>query len=88
MRTNPFSIDTYTRRETNRIEWRCSRDNYYRCLEMYKRLAELEYANQADPAVRDEAQALHDDILSLPGFPQHWDPNRDMVVPVTTTVRR
>ena len=33
-------------------------------------------------------QALEEDIRALPGYPKKYDPDRDVIVPVTTSSSR
>lgn len=63
-----------------RLEWRLTAGVYDR----YRDLRD-----QLDRAPEGSADwyALQDDLRSLPGFPFSNDPDRDVIVPVITTIR-
>lgn len=56
------------------IEWRCS----YRVRDRF--LETLDLLQSLDPG-SDDAQALIYEIRSLPGYPRHYDEDRDVIVP-------
>lgn len=71
-----------------RIEWPVSHRTRMRFRELLFELVDLEGADQTDREVQDRMAALRDAIRSLPGFPRAFDPERDTIIPVTTTVSR
>jgi hypothetical protein len=61
---------------------------YFRFQELLHELVDLEDADQQDSWVHDRMATLRDDIRHLPGYPQRYDPNRDVIDPVITTRQR
>jgi hypothetical protein len=46
---------------------------------------------EAEPAsfeVESRMRALEEEIASLPGFPRGYDPDRDVIVPLTSSTQR
>lgn len=76
------------RRRGRKIEWRVSRRVHSRFMELITELVELELAPQQDPEVQNRMATLRDDIRHLPGFPQRYNPDFDVIYPVTTTAQR
>lgn len=66
------------------IEWRVSRRTHNRFRELLYDLVDRETQDPRDP----ELEAIRDDIRHLPGFPRGYDPENDVIVPVTTTEQR
>ena len=75
-------------RRERRIEWPCSLRTRMKFRALLAELVDLEQDNQRDPQVLQAMEALREDIRSLPGFPRKFDPDRDVVVPVTTSTQR
>jgi len=76
------------RRPGRCIEWRVSWKVRQRFRELLHELVELEYANQRDSGVLQRMEGLRDAIRHLPGYPRRYNPERDTIVPITTTVSR
>lgn len=69
------------------IRWSCSLRTRMRFRELLSELVELESDPQT-PEVANRMAGLRDDIRHLPGYPRRYDPDRDTIVPVTTSVQR
>jgi len=76
------------RREGERpIEWRLSLRTRMQFRALLHELVEREtYPQTLENEMR--MQNLREEIRSLPGFPRRYDPERDLIVPVTTSVQR
>lgn len=84
----PILDPTRVKRPGRRIEWPVSRAVHLRFREWLHELVALEYADQTDPEVVDRMAGLRDAIRRLPGYPRQYDVERDIIVPVVTTVQR
>jgi hypothetical protein len=69
------------------IEWSVSLKTHMRFRDLLSELVELELEPQ-DPEVKTRMAILQDDIRHLPGYPRKYDPDRDTIVPVTTSMTR
>lgn len=76
------------RREREReIVWHVSLRTRMKFRDLLHELVDLEsYPATSESLMRMEN--LRDEIRSLPGFPRRYDPDRDVIVPVTTSVQR
>lgn len=74
-------------RRGRRIEWRCSLRVRSRFRSLLHELVDLEQQPD-EPETRQRMVALRQDILALPGFPRRFDPDHDLIVPVTTSAQR
>jgi hypothetical protein len=70
-----------------RIEWRVSLRNRMKFRALLHERIELESWPQT-PEIQLRMQLLEEEIRSLPGFPRRFDPDRDLIIPVTTSVSR
>ena len=70
-----------------KIEWRCSLRVRMQFRALLHELVDLEQEAR-DPEVAQAMEALREDIRALPGFPVGYDPERDLIVPVTTSAQR
>lgn len=75
------------RPQERRIEWQCSLSTRMRFRDLLNELVDLE-AEPWSMEVEARMEALRDDIRHLPGYPQNYDPDRTVIVPVTTTAMR
>ena len=64
------------------VEWRCTWDVKMRFLELADMLRSLNVYDN------DTREAIHEEVRSLPGYPREYDPDRDEIQIVTTTLRR
>lgn len=70
-----------------RIEWPCSLRVRMQFRSLLHELVELEtWPATEEREIRMER--LREEIRSLPGFPRRYDPERDLIVPVTTSAQR
>ena len=70
-----------------RIEWRVSLRTRMKFRTLLSELIDLE-TWPASLEVETRKQLLQAEIRDLPGFPRRYDPERDLIVPVTTTEMR
>ena len=70
------------------IEWRVSRRTHLRFRELLLALVETELEDQTSYEVQNRAATLRDDIRHLPGYPQHYNPELDVIIPVVTTEQK
>lgn len=66
------------------IQWRVSLRTKMRFTDLLHELVELEL----EPATWEREQrmeALRDEIRALPGYPRRYDPERDVIIPTTTS---
>ena len=76
-----------TRPQEKRIEWRVSLRTRMRFRDLLSELVDLEQeVSSGEVSLRMEA--LREEIRALPGFPRRFDPERDTIVPVTTSAQR
>lgn len=69
------------------IQWQVSLRVKAKFQALLHELVDLE----SEPASREReerAEALREDIRALPGFPRRYDVERDVIVPVTTSIQR
>ena len=74
-------------RTPRRIEWHCSLRVRMKFRSLLQELVDLE----TWPATEEREmrmEALREEIRCLPGFPRRYDPERDLIVPVTSSVQR
>jgi hypothetical protein len=71
-------------RATRKIEWPVSLKTRMRFRDLLYELVDLEMEPQT-PEVLERMASLREDISSLPGYPRNAHPERDLIVPVTTT---
>jgi len=69
------------------IRWEVSLRTRMRFRELLGELVDLEQEVPSDE-VSLRMEALREEIRSLPGFPRRFDPERDTIVPVTTSTQR
>jgi hypothetical protein len=75
------------RRPGKRIEWRCSLRVRMRFRGLLQELVDLEtYPQTRENLMRMEN--LREEIRSLPNFPKRYNAERDLIVPVTSSVQR
>ena len=74
-------------RSEKRIEWRVSLQTHMRFRDLLEELVDLENV-PPEPEVLNRMESLRDDIRALPGFPVGYDVERDLIVPVTSSVQR
>jgi hypothetical protein len=74
------------RRPGRQIRWECSLKTRMRFRSMLQELVDLEQYPPSE--TREAMEALREDIRALPGFPVGYDPERDLIVPVTTSAQR
>lgn len=70
-----------------RIEWRLSLRTRMQFRALLQERVELESWPQT-PEILLRMQSLEEEIRGLPGFPRRYDPERDLIVPVTSSVQR
>jgi len=70
-----------------RIEWSVSLRVRMKFRELLHELVDLEQEVES-PGVKQRMLSLREDIRALPGFPKRYDPDRDLIVPVTTSEQR
>lgn len=76
-----------TREGERRIEWRVSLRTRMQFRALLQELVDLEtWPVTPETVVRMEN--LREEIRSLPGFPRRFHPEKDVIVPVTTSVQR
>lgn len=71
----------------HRIEWPVSLRTRMRFRSLLHELVDLETWPQT-PELLLRMEALREEIRGLPGFPRRYDPERDLIVPVTTSMQR
>lgn len=71
-------------RRGRRIEWPVSLRVRNKFRDLLGELVDLEQEPHSD-AVEKRMEALREDIRALPGFPKRYDPERDLIVPITTS---
>jgi len=76
------------RRWRRRIEWPVSRRVHLRFRELLHELVDLESGDQTDRELQQRMESLREDIRALPGFPVRYHPEKDLIVPITTTAQR
>lgn len=54
---------------------------------LLEELVDLEQ-EPASPECEERMEALREDIRSLPGYPRRYDPEADLIVPVTSSEQR
>lgn len=75
------------RAHERRIAWRVDLKTRMKFRDLLMELVDLE----CDPPSYERErrmESLRDDIRSLPGYPRSYDPERDVIVPVTTSSMR
>jgi len=97
MRWNPWPKDELgipvpvpgwqERAQEREIRWEVSLRVRMRFRELLSELVDLEQEVPSDE-VSLRMEALREEIRSLPGFPRRFDPERDTIVPVTTSTQR
>lgn len=75
------------RRRERRIEWRVSLRTRMRFRSLLQELVDLETYPQT-PENLMRAESLREEIRALPGFPKRYNADRDVIVPVTSSVQR
>jgi len=70
-----------------KIEWHCSLRVRMKFRSLLQELVDLEGEPQ-DAECHNRAEALRDEIRSLPRFPIGFDPERDVIIPVTSSAQR
>lgn len=87
-RVIPILDPSRVQRRGKTIQWECSLKTRMRFRDFLHRLVDLEGYPPSDPEVQNEMEALREEIRALPGFPRRYDPDYDVIVPVTTTAMR
>ena len=75
------------KRRERQIPWPCSLRVRMRFRALLAELVDLE-TEPDSYEVRNAMEVLRDEIRSLPGFPRAFDPERDIIVPTTTSAQR
>lgn len=70
-----------------RIEWHVSARTRMKFRDLLGELLELEQLPW-EPEVEERKRVIQDDIRALPGYPRQYHPDRDVIVPVTTSATR
>lgn len=85
--TNELRRNRARREGERRIEWRVSLRTRMRFRELLHERVDLESWPQT-PETLLRMQVLEEEIRGLPGFPRRFDSERDLIVPVTTSLQR
>jgi len=74
-------------RRGRKIPWTCSLRTRMKFRSLLQELVDLEQEPQ-DQECHNRAEALRDEIRSLPRFPVGYDPERDVIIPITSSTQR
>jgi len=75
-------------RRERQIPWPCSLRVRMKFRSLLAELVDLEQESPSDPDVQQHMESLREEIRALPGFPKRYDPERDVIVPCTTSAQR
>ena len=75
-------------RRERQIPWPCSLRVRMKFRSLLAELVDLEQESPSDPDVQQHMESLREEIRALPGFPKRYDPERDVIVPRTTSAQR
>ena len=80
----PVPVLGWQRAGGREIRWEVSLRTRMRFWDLLAELVDLEL-EPTSPELLERMEALRCDIRALPGYPRQYDPERDLIVPITTS---